>query len=136
LSGCGQASDPAPTVTRKPDLQQLAQHARRPEVTTEKIARDIVGKQVAVAEQNGDGAVKEWTFEAGDFRQINIQETYITNTGVALIIFMATRNTVKPGAAPHHVAGKIELQYKWSAGQWVLATLKNLTFRYTVANPT
>jgi hypothetical protein len=136
LMGCGQAPDPTSTVTGKPDTQQLVQNARRPEITTEKIAGDIVGKKVTVSELTGDGADVQWTFEASEFRQVNILEKNITNTGLTLVIFMTTRNNPKPDKAQIHASGKLELQYEWKAGQWVLATAKNLTFRYTVGGPT
>ena len=100
------------------------------------IAGDIVGKKVSIPELTGDGAKNQWTFEASEFRQINIQEKYLTNTGLTLATFITTRNNPKPGEAQIHVSGKLELQYEWKTGQWVLATVKNLTFRYTVGVPT
>ena len=33
------------------------------------------------------------------------------------------------------VAGKLELQYEWKTDKWVLATIRNLTVRYTIAGP-
>ena len=132
LTGCGQAPDPASTATIRPDPQQLVQNSRRPEITTEKIAGDLAGKKVSVSELTGDGPGNEWTFNAGNFRQVNILEKNVTNTGLTLVIFMTTRNDPKAGEPQIHVAGKLELQYEWKAGQWALATVKNLTFRYTV----
>jgi hypothetical protein len=136
LAGCGQAPDPSSTATGKPDPLQLVQNSRRPEITTEKIASDIVGRVVKISELTGDGPTDEWTFEASEFRQVNIVEKNLTNTGLTLVIFMTTRSNPKPDEAQIHVSGKLELLYEWKAGLWVLATLKNLTFRYTVGVPT
>ena len=135
LTGCGQAPDPSPTVTRKPDLQQIAKNARRPEITAEKIVGDIVGKKLAIPELHGDGAVEQWIFDADEFRQANIQEKTVTSTGETLVVFLITRSNLKPDKTQIHVAGKLELQYEWNADKWVLATIRNLTARYTVAGP-
>ena len=136
LTGCGQAPDPSATVTATPNSLQLVQNARRPEITTEKIASDIVGKAVPISELTGDGPKDEWTFETSEFRQVNILEKNVTSTGLTLVIFMTTRNNPKPDEHQVQVSGKLELQYEWKAGQWALANVKNLTFRYTVGVPT
>src|SRR5664279_4229505 len=119
LTGCGQAPDPSPTVAGKSDPHQLVQNARRPEITSEKIADDIVGKKVSITEMTGDGPEDEWTFDASEFRQVNILEKNITNTGLTLVTFMTTRNNPKRDEAQIHVSGKLQLQYEWKAGRWV-----------------
>jgi hypothetical protein len=136
LTGCGQAPDPSSTVTATPNSLQLVQNAHRPELTSEKIASDIVGKVIKIAELTGGGPEDEWTFETSEFRQVNILEKSVTNTGLTLVIFMTTRNNPKPDESQVQVSGKLELQYEWKAGQWTLANVKNLTFRYTVGVPT
>ena len=105
-------------------------------ITTDKIASDIVGRKLGMSELDRDGRVEEWTLEPGAFRQINIQQTIVTNTGLTLVIFMTTRNNLKPYAVQAHAAGKLELLYEWKAGQWVLAGVGNLTFRYMAGVPT
>src|SRR5258706_9142032 len=99
LTGCGQVPDPSPTVTRKPDLQQIAMNARRPEITAEKIAGDIVGKKLAIPELHGNGALEQWVFDADEFRQANIQENTVTSTGETLVVFVITRSNPKPDKA-------------------------------------
>ena len=133
LTSCGQAPDLSPTVTGKADLQQIAKDARRPEITAEKIAGDIVGKKLAIPELHGNGAVEQWIFYADEFRQANIQEQTVTSTGETLVVFVITRSNLKPDKTQIHVAGKLELQYEWKTDKWVLATLRNLTVRYTLA---
>jgi hypothetical protein len=136
LTGCGQAPDPSATVTATPNSLQLVQNARRPEITSEKIASDMVGKAVKISELTGGGPEDAWTFETSEFRQVNILEKNVTNAGLTLVIFMTTRNNPKPDESHVQVSGKLELQYEWKAGQWALANVKNLTFRYTVGVPT
>jgi hypothetical protein len=136
LTGCGQAPDPSPTVTRKVDLQQIANNARRPDITAEKIAGDIVGKKLSIPELHGGGADEPWIFDASEFIRVNIQEDTVTSTGgETLVIFVTTRSHPKPDKTQIHVAGKLEVQYEWKADKWVLATIRNLTTRYTVAGP-
>jgi hypothetical protein len=135
LTSCGQAPDPSPTVTRNPDQQQIAKDASRPEITAEKVAGDIVGKKLSIPELHGNGAAEQWIFDADEFRQANIQEQTVTSTGETLVVFVITRSIPKPDKAQIHVAGKLELQYVWKADKWVLATVRNLTVRYTVAGP-
>jgi hypothetical protein len=136
LTSCGQAPDLSPTVTRKIDLQQIANNARRPDLTAEKIAGDIVGKKLAIPVLHGDGADELWIFDASEFIHVNIQEDTVTSTGgETLVIFVTTRSNPKSDKTQIHVAGKLELQYEWKADKWVLATIRNLTTRYTVARP-
>jgi hypothetical protein len=133
LTGCGQAPDLTPTVTRNPDQQQIAKDARRPEITAEKVAGDIVGKKLSIPELHGNGAAEQWIFDADEFRQANIQEQTVTSTGETLVVFVTTGSIPRPNKAQIHIAGKLELQYEWKADKWVLATIRNLTVRYTVA---
>ena len=135
LTGCGQAPDPSPAGTFKPDLQEIAKNARRPEITAEKIAGDIVGKKLSIPELHGDGAAEQWVFDASEFRQVNIQEKTVTSSGETLVVFVTTRSNPQPNKAQIHVAGKLELQYEWKTDKWVLATIKNLTVRYTTSAP-
>ena len=134
LTGCGQAPDPSPNVTHQVDLQHIAKAARRPDITAEKIAGDIVGRKLSIPELHGDGVDEPWIFDASEFIHVDIQEdTATSNSGETLVIFVTTRSNPKPDKTTIHVAGKLELQYEWKADKWVLATIRNLTARYTVA---
>ena len=135
LTGCGQAPDPSPTITGNADLQQIATDARRPEITAAQIAGDIVGKKLLIPELHGDKADEQWTFAASEFRQVYIQEQTVTSSGETLVVFVTTGNVPRPHKAPIHIAGKLELQYVWKADKWVLATVRNMTVRYTAAGP-
>jgi hypothetical protein len=135
LAGCGQAPDLSPTVTRKADLQQIAKDARRPEITAEKVAGDIVGKKLSIPEVHGDEAEEPWTIAASEIRQVNIQEQTVTRTGETLVVFVTTGSIPRPNKAQIQIAGKLELHYEWKADKWVLTTVRNLTVRYTIAGP-
>jgi len=135
LTGCGQAPEPSPTATPRSDLPQNARNARRPEITAEKIAGDIVGRKLSIPELHGDGPDEQWIFDAGEFLKVNIQEKTDTSSGEKLVVFVITRSNPQPDKAQIHVAGKLELQYEWKADKWVLATVKNLTVRYTTPGP-
>jgi hypothetical protein len=136
LTSCGQAPDPSPTVTRKVDLQQIAKNARRPDITAEKIAGDIVGRKLSIPELHGAGAVEPWIFDASESIRVDIQEDTVTsNGGETLVVFVTTRSHLKPDKTQIHVAGKLEIQYEWKVDKWVLAGIRNLTTRYTVTGP-
>src|SRR5450759_4344413 len=134
LAGCVPAPESSSNVTRnpavpagRPDLLHFVQESGKPEVAAEKIVSDIVGRVVQVSELTGAGPTTEWTFEADEFRQVNILERHLTEKGLTLVIFMVTRNNPGPGEDAVQVSGRLQLQYEWRAGQWILTTIENLT---------
>jgi hypothetical protein len=143
LTGCVPAPESASDVTRNtavpagnPGLPRFVQESGKPEVTTEKIVSDIVGRVVQVSEVTGTGPATEWTFEADEFRQVDILERHMTENGLTLVIFMTTRNNPGPGEDHVQVSGRLQLQYERRAGQWILTTIENLAFRYSVGQST
>jgi hypothetical protein len=110
----------------------LVQESVKPEIAAGKIESDIVGQVVQIAELTGAGPETEWTFDAGEFRQVDILEKHMTEQGLTLVIFMMTRNNPRPDEDPVQVSGKLRVQYEWRAGKWILTTIENLTFRYSV----
>ena len=139
LTGCAPAPESSSNVARNPavpagnpDLLHFVQESGRPEVTAEKIVSDIVGRVVPVSELTGAGPATEWTFEADEFRQTEILEKHLTENRLTLVIFMTTRNNPRPDEDHVQVSGKLQLQYEWRTGQWILTTIENLTFRYSV----
>jgi hypothetical protein len=139
LTGCVPAPESSSNVTRNPavpagdpGLLHFVQEPGKPEVTAEKIVSDIVGRVVQVSELTGAGPTTEWTFEADEFRQVNILERHLTEKGLTLVIFMLTRNNPGPDEDAVQVSGRLQLQYEWRAGQWMLTTIENLTFAYSL----
>ena len=139
LTGCVPAPEPASNDTRNPavqagngDLLHFVQDSGKPELTAEKIVSDIVGRVVQVPALTGPGPETEWTFEADEFRQVGILERHMAENGLTLVIFMTTRNNPRPDEDNVQVSGKLQLQYEWRAGRWVLTTMENLTFRYSI----
>ena len=138
LTGCVPAPESSSTVTRNPavpagnpDLLHFVQESGKPEITAEKIVSDIVGRVVQVSELTGAAPATEWTFEADEFRQVDILERHMTENGLTLVIFMTTRNNPRSDEDHVQVSGKLQLQYEWRAGQWILAMIENLTFCYS-----
>jgi hypothetical protein len=139
LMGCVPAPESSSNVTRNPavpvgnrDLLHFVQESDKPEVATKKIVSDVVGRVIQVSELTGAGPATEWTFDADEFRQVDILEKHLTEKGLTLVIFMTTRNNPGPDEDPVQVSGKLQLQYERTAGQWILTTIENLTFRYTI----
>ena len=97
LIGCVPAPESSSNVTRNAavpagdrDLLHFVQESGKPEVAAEKIVSDIVGRVVQVSELTGAGPATEWTFEADEFRQVNILERRLAENGLTLVIFMTT----------------------------------------------
>jgi hypothetical protein len=132
LTGCGPASESPRNVARSTERLQLVQDSGRPEISVERISRDIVGRVVKVSDVRGTGPETEWTFDADEFRQAEILERRLTENGSTLVISMLTRNNPQPGEDAVQVTGKLQLHYEWRAGQWVLTRVENLSFRYSI----
>jgi hypothetical protein len=132
LTGCGPASESAPNVASNPERLQLVQDSGKPEISTDKVLRDVVGRVVKVSDVRGAGPETEWTFDADEFRQVEILERRPTQNGSTLVVFMTTRNNPQPGEDAVQVTGKLQLHYEWRAGQWALTRVENLSFRYSI----
>lgn len=132
LIGCGPAPDVSSTAARDAKRLQPVQDSGRPEISAEKIVRDITGRVVKVSDLKRAGPRTAWTFDADEFRQVEILERSATESGTTLVIFITTRNNPRADEDAVQVSGKLQLQYRWRAGQWALATVENLTFRYSI----
>jgi len=109
-----------------------AQSSERPEITAGRISKDIVGQIVEVPEQSGAGPSDKWTFEADEDRRTEILERHPTATGLDLVVFMLTRSNPKPGEIIVQVSGNLRLHYEWKGNQWVLRSIENVSFRYSL----
>ena len=138
LAGCdpgperstGSAST-GPGMTRKAAPRRV-QDSRRPEIASEAISRDVVGWAVEIAEATGSGPNDEWTFEADEYRRIDILETNASEGALEILVFMLTRDNPKPGNHALQVSGRLRLRYEWRDGRWVLRHIENVTFRYSI----
>ena len=97
--------------------------------------KDIVGRVVSVSEVTGTWPPTEWTFDAAEFRQVEILDRRETNTGSTVIIFMTTRSNPQPDEDDIQVSGRLQLHYEWKGGLWTLTHIDNLSFRYSVGQP-
>ena len=138
LAGCDPAPERStgstsagPGMARKTAPRRV-QDLRRPEVTTEAISRDVVGRAVEISEATGSGPEDKWTFEADEYRRIDILETHASESALEILVFMLTRDNPKPGDHALQVSGRLRLRYEWRDGRWVLRHIENLTFRYTI----
>jgi len=143
LSGCAPETEPSTKDTGSPvvqtgdggHLQTVQESGNSPgnsEVSAEKIMRDIVGRVVLVSESTGAGPETEWTFDADEFRKVNILEKRLTEKGLSLVIFMNTGSNPKQDEEPIVVSGKLLLEYEKRADQWFLKTIGNLSFSYSL----
>ena len=99
------------------------------EISSEKISQDLVGHAVEIPDEEGHGPPATWTFEADEFRQIEILERNITPTTATVTIYMATHDNPGTGEDPNAVSGKLRLKYGRRGAEWVLVDLENLSFR-------
>jgi hypothetical protein len=129
LTGCGPASTPLATIT--PNVQSVADKSSP--ITEDKIARDIVGKNVQISDETGDDPSNKWTFEADEYRHVEILESQRTDDALMIVISMTTRNNPKPDEESIQVSGKLRLIYEQDgAKKWVLSQIENLTFKYSI----
>jgi len=63
---------------------------------------------------------------------VEILDREITPTTAAITVLMTTHNNPEPDEEAVKVSGKLRLIYQRQGGAWVLKTIENLTFRYTV----
>ena len=106
------------------------QDAQKPEITVAKISKDVVGKVVTVPDASGTLPDDKWTFEADEYRRIDILEKHTTATGLDLLVFMLSRS--RPGEGDIQVSGQLKLHYEWKGRQWVLRSVENVSFRYSL----
>ena len=136
-AGCGPAREPAQGAAPGQPASAGGEPLRvkdngRPEITSQGISRDVVGKVIRVEEIHGTQPGTEWTFEADEYRRIDIRERRPTATGVDLLVFMLTKNNPRPDEEDVQVAGQLRMSYEWKAGKWVLQKIENVSFRYSV----
>jgi hypothetical protein len=132
------ACSPAPESSERgaPDfatqtVQTANQDALRPQITSEKIVHDITGGVIKITAVEGDSPPTDWTFDAGEFKQVEILDREATPAGATITVFMMTRNNAAPDEDAVMVSGKLRLHYLRKAEEWVLMKIENLTFRYT-----
>jgi hypothetical protein len=113
-------------------IQTADQNAARLEFSAEKIMRDVVGRVIKITNVAGDSPPTDWTFEADEFKQAEILMREGTPAAAVLTVFMTTRNNPGPEEDAVQVSGKLKLHYQRKGGAWVLTTIENLTFHYTI----
>ena len=128
LTGCGPT--PTSSATTAPDVLSVAD--KFSPITEDQIARDIVGKGVQVSDAAGDGPSDKWTFEADEYRHVEILESRRSDDGLTITIYMTTRNNPKPDEDSIQVSGKLRLIYEQHGAKWVLGDIENLTFNYSI----
>src|SRR5262245_35724879 len=89
FAGCGPKPEPpAPApAAEQGDPMRPVQNGEKPEITAGKISKDVVGKVVDVPELSGTGPSDKWTFEASEYRHIDILEKRATTSGMELLVF-------------------------------------------------
>ena len=132
LAGCGAKPDSSgpPSAAGDDGALRSVQNSEKPEITTGKISKDVVGRVVDVPELTGSGPSDKWTFEADEYRRIDVLDKRSTPGGVDLLVFMLTRS--RPGEGDVQVSGQLKLHYEWKGKQWVLRSIDNVSFRYTL----
>ena len=137
LTGCGPTPQTPATVAKAPPAakqggMQTVQKSDGPEITTEKVMHDIVGRVVPVSDLAGVGPRDEWTFEATEFRKVDILDRRVEGEGFSITIFVTTRNNRRENEDEIQVSGTLRLHYEKNGNQWTLKKIDNLTFRYSL----
>ena len=132
LAGCGAKPDSSGVSPSAGDAGSLrsVQSSEKPEITADRISKDVVGRALVIPEVSGAGPNDKWTFEADEYRRIDILDRRPTAAGLDLLVFMLTRS--RPGEGDVQVSGQLKLRYEWKGKQWVLRSIENVSFRYSV----
>ena len=131
VSACSPAPESSAGSPSDIANQTAHQEALRREITSEKIVHDIIGGVIKITSVEDDSAPTDWTFEADEFKQVEILDREATLEGATITVFMLTRNNAAPNEDAVLVSGKLRLHYLREGETWVLTTIENLTFRYT-----
>ena len=132
LLGCSPTPKPSSDNQSGSTIPTASQDKQGQLIPAEKIIRDVVGKVVMITEVSGDGDPTEWTFDADEFKQVEVLETEATATTAMVTVFMTTHNNPKKDEDAVQVTGKLRLYYVRQAEKWVLRNIENMTFKYTV----
>ena len=137
LAGCGPTPQNPATIAKDPPAakqggMQTVQKSDGPEITSEKINNEIVGRVVSVSDLAGVGPRDEWTFEASEFRKVDIIDRHVEENGFTITIFVTTRNNRRANEDDIQVSGTLRLHYEKNGSQWTLKKIDNLTFRYSL----
>ena len=134
-AGCRPAPDlsvSGPPSSAKREGALHVEDKGAPQITSQGISRDVVGKVVTVGEIHGAQPSTEWKFEADEYRRIDILERRSTPTGVDLLVLMLTRSNPKPDEDDVQVAGQLRLYYEWKGEKLMLEKIENVSFRYSI----
>ena len=131
LAGCGPTPDSSSTAL--PGGQPVARQSS--DIPPEQIIHDIVGRVVQTTDALGAGPPDQWTFEADEFRQVDIVESERSDHDLTVVINMTTRNNPKSDEDDIQVSGKLRLHYERQDNQWILKDIENLTFQYSIGVP-
>jgi len=132
VAACSPAPDTSSGGARDLAIRTASQDPAQLDITADTIKRDVVGRVIKVTEASGDNQPTDWTFEASEYKQVEILEREATPTGAAITVFMTTRNNPGPNEEAVQVSGKVRLHYQRKGSAWVLMTIDNLTFHYTI----
>ena len=142
LAACTPEAESTPGVARTNVISagdhsqiHVAQESGNSDVTAEKIETDIVGWVVKISESTGMGSETDWTFDADEYRKANILEKRTTEKGMVLIVYMLTRDNPKPEDESVLVSGKLQIEYEKHGDQWILKSVENQSFYYSVGQP-
>ena len=132
VAACSPAPESSSGGSSNLAIHTANQDPARLEITADKIMRDVVGRVIKITEASGDSPPTDWTFEADEFRQVEILERETTLADAVITVFMTTRNKPGPDEEAVQVSGKVKLHYQRKGSEWVLMTIENLTFHYTI----
>jgi hypothetical protein len=132
VAACSPTPKPPASGPSKSTIQTASQDTANPEIGVEKVLRDVVGRVVKIIDVAEQGEATDWTFEADEFKQVEILDRAATPTTAEITVFMTTRNNPKPDEDAVQVTGRLKLHYQRKNGEWTLTKIENLTFRYTL----
>ena len=132
LSGCSPTPQSTTDDYKNSTIPTASQDKQGQPIPVEKIIRDVVGHVIVITDASDNSDPTEWTFDADEFKQVEVLETESTPSTATVTVFMTTHNNPKKDEDAVQVTGKLRLYYVRQAEKWVLRNIENLSFRYTV----
>ena len=128
-TACNRAPETAAVSAAAPANVHVADKG---EISADQVKSDIVGRVVKTSDAAGKGPADEWTFEASEYKQAEIIESKRMSNELIVTVHMLTRNNPKPEENSIQVAGRLRLHYEMKGGKWMLKSIDNLSFQYSI----
>jgi len=95
--------------------------------SNDELARNLVGKEIELLEDNSRALLRRWTFGADDPVQIRVIDNDIAPDSASVTAEVVTAG--KYGARIYDGSGRVRMKFERLGSEWLLFGLENVSFR-------